>query len=35
MSRPELDNLVRIERLKAEPPTQNEYLGMSRLRAAG
>jgi hypothetical protein len=28
MSKPELDNLVRIERLKTEPPTQNEYLGM-------
>ena len=28
MSKPELDNLVRIERLKSEPPTANEYLGM-------
>src|SRR4051812_12132076 len=28
MSKPELDNLVRIERLKSEPPTSNEYLGM-------
>jgi len=28
MSKPELDNLVRIERLKTEPPMQNEYLGM-------
>jgi hypothetical protein len=39
MSKPELDNLVKIERLKAEPPTQNEYLGMvaaarSRLKDA-
>jgi hypothetical protein len=28
MSKPELDNLVKIGRLKAEPPTRNEYLGM-------
>ena len=28
MSKPELDNLVRIERLKTESCTQNEYLGM-------
>jgi hypothetical protein len=28
MSKPELDNLVNIARLKAEPPTRNEYLGM-------
>jgi hypothetical protein len=28
MSKPELDNLVKIARLKAEPPTRNEYLGM-------
>src|SRR5947209_1127077 len=28
VSKPELDNLVRIERLKTDPPTQNEYLGM-------
>ncbi|MEH2624440.1 hypothetical protein V1292_002495 [Bradyrhizobium sp. AZCC 1719] len=39
MSKPELDNLVKIARLKAEPPTRNEYLGMvtaarSRLKDA-
>jgi hypothetical protein len=39
VSKPELDNLVRIERLKTEPPTRNEYLGMvaaahSRLKDA-
>ena len=39
MSKPELDNLVRIRRLMTEPPTQNEYLGMvaaarSRLKDA-
>jgi hypothetical protein len=28
MSKAELDNLVKIGRLKAEPPTRNEYLGM-------
>ena len=28
MSKPELDNLVKIARLKTEPPTRNEYLGM-------
>jgi hypothetical protein len=28
MSKPEFGNLVRVGRLKAEPPTQNEYLGM-------
>lgn len=39
MSKPELDNLVKIGRLKAEPPTPNEYQGMvtaarSRLKDA-
>jgi hypothetical protein len=39
MSRPELDNLVKIGRLKTEPPTKSEYLGMltaarSRLKDA-
>lgn len=39
MSRIELDNLVRIKRLKSEPATRNEYLGMiaaatSRLKDA-
>ena len=39
MSKAELDNLVRIQRLKTEPPTRNEYLGMvtaarSRLKDA-
>jgi hypothetical protein len=39
MSKPELDNLVRIGRLKTESPTQNEYHGMvasarSRLKDA-
>jgi hypothetical protein len=39
MSKTELDNLVRIKRLKTEPPTRNEYLGMvaaanSRLKDA-
>lgn len=29
MSRPELDNLVKIARLKTEPPTRNEYLGVA------
>jgi hypothetical protein len=28
MSKPELENLVKIKRLKTEPPTRNEYLGM-------
>jgi len=28
MSKPELDNLVRIRRLKTEPSTRDEYLGM-------
>jgi hypothetical protein len=28
VGRQELDNLVRINRLKAEPPTQSEYAGM-------
>ena len=28
MRKAELDNLVKIARLKAEPPTRNEYLGM-------
>ncbi len=28
MSKAELDNLVKIARLKAEPPTRSEYLGM-------
>jgi hypothetical protein len=28
MSKSELENLVKIERLKTEPPTRNEYLGM-------
>ncbi|MGY4508531.1 hypothetical protein ACVIN2_001985 [Bradyrhizobium sp. USDA 3650] len=27
MSKTELDNLVRIKRLKIEPPTRSEYLG--------
>lgn len=39
MSKPELDNLVKIGRLKVEPPTPNEYQGMvtaarSRLKDA-
>ena len=39
MNKVELNSLVRIGRLKAEPPTQNEYLGMvaaarSRLKDA-
>jgi hypothetical protein len=39
MSKAELDNLVRINRLKTEPPTRDEYLGMvaaakSRLKDA-
>jgi hypothetical protein len=39
MSAPELQNLVRIGRLKSEPPARNEYLGMltaarSRLKDA-
>ncbi|KJC43172.1 hypothetical protein UB31_11040 [Bradyrhizobium sp. LTSP849] len=39
MSKAALDNLVKIERLKAEPPTQSEYQGMltaarSRLKDA-
>ena len=39
MSKAELDNLVKIRQLKAEPPTRNEYLGMlaaarSRLKDA-
>ena len=29
MSKPELDNLVKIGRLKAEPPTRSEYQGMA------
>lgn len=28
MGKQELDNLVKIERLKAEPPTHSEYAGM-------
>jgi hypothetical protein len=28
MGKQELDNLVKIERLKAEPPTHSEYTGM-------
>jgi hypothetical protein len=28
MSKPELDNLVRIGRLNAEPPSRNEFVGM-------
>ena len=28
MGKPELDALVRIGRLKAEPPTRNEFVGM-------
>jgi hypothetical protein len=28
MSKAELENLVRIRQLKAEPPARNEYLGM-------
>ena len=28
MSKAELDNLVKIQRLKTEPPTRSEYLGM-------
>jgi hypothetical protein len=28
MSKAALDNLVKIERLKAEPPTKSEYEGM-------
>ena len=39
MSKPELDNLAKIGRLKVEPPTPNEYQGMmtaarSRLKDA-
>lgn len=39
MSKAELDSLVRIQRLKTEPPTRNEFLGMvaaarSRLKDA-
>jgi hypothetical protein len=39
MSKAELDNLVKIARLKIEPPTKSEYLGMlaaarSRLKDA-
>lgn len=39
MSKVELDNLVKMERLKIEPPTRNEYVGMlaaarSRLKDA-
>lgn len=39
MSKPELDNLVKIGRLKVEPPSPNEYKGMvtaarSRLKDA-
>ena len=39
MSKAELENLVKIRQLKAEPPTRNEYLGMlaaarSRLKDA-
>jgi hypothetical protein len=28
MGKQELDNLVRIQRLKTEPPTRSEYSGM-------
>lgn len=28
MSKPELDNLVRIGRLKSDPPTRDEFVGM-------
>ncbi|WFU80694.1 hypothetical protein QA645_40800 [Bradyrhizobium sp. CIAT3101] len=39
MSKPELDNLVKIEKLKDEPPSRSEYDGMlsaakTRLRDA-
>jgi hypothetical protein len=35
MAKPELDNLVKIERLKAEPPLRKEYDGMLKSALRG
>jgi len=35
MAKPELDNLVKIERLKAEPPLRKEYDGMLKSAQRG